>query len=265
MAARAVFGGELAWVADNSEFSSALLAHRFPHVKNLYDISGVDWEHETQVDILVAGFPCQPVSAAGRRLGESDERWLWPEVFRAICCVRPRIALLENVSAILHRGAGTVFGDLAAAGYEFRYRCVRASDAGAPHRRERWFCLASDPGRARLEGAAPGSDSARVPPEGDRQALWGVYEAAIQKWEGVLGRSAPYPMVRSRTGKLRLSPTFVEWMMGLPEGWVTDVPGLTYRGQLHLLGNGVVPQQAELAFRLLLADGSLIWSPASGV
>ena len=55
-----------------------------------------------------------------------------------------------------------------------------------------------------------------------------------------------------KTGE-RLSPAFVEWMMGLPEGWVAGVPGLTRNAQLKALGNGVVPQQAELALRMLLA------------
>jgi DNA (cytosine-5)-methyltransferase 1 len=55
----------------------------------------------------------------------------------------------------------------------------------------------------------------------------------------------------------RLSPVFVEWMQGLPEGWVTDVPGLSRNAQLKLLGNGVVPQQGDLALRLLLAGPGL--------
>jgi DNA (cytosine-5)-methyltransferase 1 len=76
---------------------------------------------------------------------------------------------------------------------------------------------------------------------------WGDYEPAIRRWERALGRVAPAP-----TDGRRLSPMFVEWMMGLPAGWVTspDV-GLTRNEQLRALGNGVVPQQAELAFRML--------------
>ena len=65
------------------------------------------------------------------------------------------------------------------------------------------------------------------------------------------GREAPRPTEPGRTGE-RLSPRFVEFLMGLPEGWVTDVPGLSRNAQLKALGNGVVPQQAEMALRLLL-------------
>lgn len=80
---------------------------------------------------------------------------------------------------------------------------------------------------------------------------WGAYEPAIRRWEAVLGRPAPRPTEPGRTGE-RLSPRFVEWMQGIPEGWVTDVPGLSRNQMLKALGNGVVPQQAELALRILL-------------
>ena len=79
----------------------------------------------------------------------------------------------------------------------------------------------------------------------------GYTRETIRRWEQVLGRPAPRPTEPGRTGE-RLSPRFVEWMMGLPDGWVTDVPGLNRNAQLKALGNGVVPQQAAMALRLLL-------------
>jgi DNA (cytosine-5)-methyltransferase 1 len=82
---------------------------------------------------------------------------------------------------------------------------------------------------------------------------WGAYGPAVARWER-LTRPAPSPTERGRNGQPRLSPAFVEWLMGLPTGWVTDVPGLTRNEQLKALGNGVVPQQAAHALRLLLAD-----------
>lgn len=81
---------------------------------------------------------------------------------------------------------------------------------------------------------------------------WGPYGAAIRRWERRLGRAAPAPTERGAKGQPRLSPVFVEWLMGLPSGWVTDVPGLTRNEMLKALGNGVVPQQAEAALRILL-------------
>jgi DNA (cytosine-5)-methyltransferase 1 len=70
----------------------------------------------------------------------------------------------------------------------------------------------------------------------------------------VTGRPAPSPTERGKTGQPRLAPAFVEWMMGLPAGWVCGVPGLSRNDQLKALGNGVVPQQAAAALRLLLPD-----------
>lgn len=82
---------------------------------------------------------------------------------------------------------------------------------------------------------------------------WGDYEPAIRRWELILGRPAPAPTQTGQRGGQQLSPPFVEWMQGLPEGHVTAVPGLTRNEQLKLLGNGVVSQQAEAALRWLLA------------
>lgn len=81
---------------------------------------------------------------------------------------------------------------------------------------------------------------------------WAGYRPAIDRWERILGRPAPAPTVLGKRGGRQLAAPFVEWLMGLPEGWVCDVPGLTRNQQLKLLGNGVVPQQAEAALRLLL-------------
>lgn len=114
----------------------------------------------------------------------------------------------------------------------------------------------SEPQRAQA-----GREQRRVDPQ--RRVLdWGPYEAAISRWEAVVGRPAPRPTEPGRTGE-RLSPRFVEWMQGLPEGWVTDVPGLSRNAQLKALGNGVVPAQAELALRLLLDRAGFTGSEAA--
>jgi DNA (cytosine-5)-methyltransferase 1 len=81
---------------------------------------------------------------------------------------------------------------------------------------------------------------------------WGKFEPAIRRWEEVLGRPAPSPTKPDgKEGAHRLSSAFTEWMMGVPEGWITDC-GLKRNEELKACGNGVVPQQAELALRILL-------------
>lgn len=83
---------------------------------------------------------------------------------------------------------------------------------------------------------------------------WGDYAPAIARWEAVLGRPAPAPTEPNAKGGHRLSPRFVEFLMGVPEGWVCDVPGITRNQALKALGNGIVPQQCAAAFRAYLTD-----------
>lgn len=94
---------------------------------------------------------------------------------------------------------------------------------------------------------------------GSAHVEWGVYGPAVRRWESVLGRTPPPP-----TDDLgRLAPAFVEWMQGLPAGHVTSVPGIPRGAQLKALGNGVVPQQAEAALRMLAARVEAGWAVAS--
>jgi DNA (cytosine-5)-methyltransferase 1 len=98
----------------------------------------------------------------------------------------------------------------------------------------------------------PGQQRGERAPErlaGDIQ--WGAFEPAIRRWEHVTGRPAPRPTEPGRSGE-RLSPAFTEWLMGMPAGHVTAVPGLSRNQQLKALGNGVVPQQATAALQILL-------------
>ena len=102
-------------------------------------------EYTGKVDCIHAGFPCQDISVAGKQagLGEGTRSGLYREVLRIAGVVQPRYLFLENVSAILSNGLGTVLGDLASMGYDCRWLCIRASDVGAPHWRDRWFLLAN--------------------------------------------------------------------------------------------------------------------------
>lgn len=85
-------------------------------------------------------------------------------------------------------------------------------------------------------------------------ARWGDYAAAIQRWEHVTGRPAPEPTQTSTKGNPQLSARFAEWLMGVDDGWITDVPGVTRNEALKMAGNGVVPQQGAAALRWMLAQ-----------
>jgi len=105
------------------------------------------------VDLICGGFPCQPVSHAGQRAGESDSRWLWPEFHRIVCEAQPRWVLVENVPGLRSIDDGRLFGgilrDLAEAGYDAVWFDLSAADVGAPHLRERVFIVAHAQQRGR--------------------------------------------------------------------------------------------------------------------
>lgn len=281
MAVQAVFGGELAWVSDVDPGACQIIAHRHPGVRNIGDLTVAPWDELGPVDILLGGYPCQPFSSAGLRKGTEDERHIWPYIADALRVLRPRLAVFENVAGHLRLGFDTVLADLARLGFDAEWCTVRASEVGAPHPRQRLFLLAvaqnadgepwgergitasgqAEGRRARSDAGGRGGASAADADcrgrgsgehdvrEGQPDAAWGRFLPAVRRWEAVLGRPAP----RATDDRNRLSPVFVEWMMGLPAGHVTEVPGLGRNQQLKALGNGVVPQQAEAAIRLLYA------------
>lgn len=278
------YGASLAWCADNDPHASTVMRRHWPGAPNLGDLTRLDWGRVPPVDIITAGYPCQPFSQAGRRKGSDDERHLWPHIRDAIDTLRPSVVVLENVTGHLRLGASEVVADLAAMGLGVRWGVVRASDAGAPHRRARWFCLGADTrgetlgfgsglcthdpsevGWSRFDDVAPHSYGAASTVIDTFPA---EYQPALRGWERTLGRRCPAPVDVGPNGGGRLSTDWLEWLMGLPSGWVTDPYGKTAfpwtdappdtgiprRAQLKALGNGVVPQQAALALQLL--DGA---------
>ncbi len=157
MAVRSVFGGELAWWSDIEPGPIKAMGHHHPEAPNIGDLKTVGWASVEPVEILTAGYPCQPFSNAGQRKGTDDPRHLWPWIAYGIDRLRPRIVVLENVAAHLRRGFDVVLQDLTALGYDVAWAVVRASDVGPPHRRERLFIVATDATREHDDGAgAPG-------------------------------------------------------------------------------------------------------------
>lgn len=151
-------GSRVVWHCENDAAPAKVLAHHWPDVPNHHDITAIDWTQVEPVDVLTAGFPCQPFSAAGRRKGTSDERHLWPHVRNAIRVLRPRFALLENVSGHRSMGFDRVLGDCAEDGLHVRWTSIRASDVGACHHRERLFIMVTD-GRQRFDDGAVGAQA----------------------------------------------------------------------------------------------------------
>jgi len=139
-------GMQVKWQVENDPYCIRVLEKHWPSVKRYGDVREIDWKAVEPVDLICGGFPCQPVSVAGSRKGDKDERWLWPEFLRAIREVRPKYTLVENVPGLLSiddgRLARRIKGDLAEQGYDSEQGCVSAQDVGAPHLRKRIFIVA---------------------------------------------------------------------------------------------------------------------------
>jgi DNA (cytosine-5)-methyltransferase 1 len=131
-------------------FGQKVLHHYFPNAEQFTDITKSDFtKYANKIDILTGGFPCQPYSQAGKRLGKEDERHLWPQMLRAIREIQPRWVVGENVFGLVNWSAGLVFHevqtDLEAEGYEVQPYVLPAVSVNAPHRRDRvWFVAYSN-------------------------------------------------------------------------------------------------------------------------
>ena len=131
-------------------FGQKVLHHYFPNAEQFTDITKTDFtKYANKIDILTGGFPCQPYSSAGKRLGKEDDRHLWPEMLRAIREIQPRWVVGENVFGLVNWSGGLVFHevqtDLETEGYEVQPYVLPAVSVNAPHRRDRvWFVAYSN-------------------------------------------------------------------------------------------------------------------------
>ena len=146
-----------------NEFGKRVLNYYWPKAESYGDITKTDFTiWRGRIDILTGGFPCQPYSTAGKRLGKADERHLWPEMLRAIREIQPRYIVGENVYGLINWNGGLVFNevqaDLEAIGYKIQPVILPACSVNAPHRRERvWFVAYSDKCTT-----GPSGESARI-------------------------------------------------------------------------------------------------------
>ena len=297
MAVETYFDAEMVWCAENDKYASKVIHERFNKL-NLGDIKQINWASLEPIDILTAGYPCQPFSQAGQRKGENDERHIWPHILKGISILRPKYIILENVRGHLSLGFKEVLGDLAQNGYDAKWRIVRASDVGAPHQRARLFIIAYSNGErlqrqinkkhttseCNISTTNSNSNACEKPRRTNRQICTESGGFQSRQDIGQAGskhrcscevdcntddQHKPHHRQMSQLGSRfvsrcemsmqtlpptlvdgKLNAKFVEYMMGLPIGWVSDLD-LSRSQQLKMLGNGVVPQQAYYALELL--------------
>lgn len=140
-------GFEIAAMCEIHPWSRKVLRKHWPDVpiyKNVKKLSAVRLQKDgITPDVLSGGFPCQDISAAGKGAGITGPRSsLWKDYARLISEIRPKYAIVENVSALFIRGFSTVLGDLAENGYDAEWHCIPASALGAPHQRSRLWIIA---------------------------------------------------------------------------------------------------------------------------
>jgi DNA (cytosine-5)-methyltransferase 1 len=219
-------GFETVAMVERDKFCQQVLAKRFPNVPIYDDVTTFDgYKYEKEIDLLSAGFPCQPHSLAGKRKASGDERDLWGEVVRILGETKPRFFLGENVPGLLTSESGRFFGrilnDLESLGYCVGWATYGAKDIGAVHRRNRVFIVGYSDNESGLQ-----SSSTSIP---IRSKRYSRQDVSGRYWKPVRGGDWKEWEIRAAIPQSRVC--------GSNDG----VPNRVDR--LKALGNAVVPQQ----------------------
>ena len=275
LAARWMGWNTIAW-SEWDPFCQKVLSYHFPEAKGYGDIKQADFtQYRGQCDILTGGFPCQPYSVAGKRLGKEDERHLWPEMLRVIREVQPRWIIGENVRGLLSWNEGVVFeevcSDLESEGYEVQAFIIPAAGVGAPHRRERvWIVAYSDNSRSsdelgqvqttdaeiskRYDYAESSDSNSRLTTNAENSRLSTCFEGSRQE------------QFRRRDERTSFSehwenfPT-ISPVCGGDDGLPSELDGITIpklrKESIKAYGNAIVPQSAYQLFQAIKNTKSL--------
>jgi DNA (cytosine-5)-methyltransferase 1 len=266
-------GWENVFHCEWNAFGQKVLHHYWPNAIQYHDITQTDFTiHRGRIEILTGGFPCQPYSMAGKRLGKEDERHLWPEMCRAIREIAPRYVVGENVLGLTNWNGGLVFdevhADLESAGYEVQAVVIPAAAVNAPHGRDRvWFVgrrIATDTESLRLQlprytrkrrtrfedgsfnGLTSDTDSARVQ---GQPVNTGTMQKIRQGGEG-------FKKIRNN-GHLATWQTFPTQspICGGDDGISRELDGITFskwrNESIKAYGNAVCPQVVFQLFKAI--------------
>ena len=265
-------GWEPAWFSEIEPFPSAVLAHRFPHVPNLGDMTTLHEREEFNrgtIDLLVGGTPCQSFSVAGFRRGMEDPRGNLALVFlRLVALAQPRWVVWENVPGVLSSAGGRDFGSflggLAELGYGWAYRVLDAQYFGVPQRRRRVFVIGHR-GDARWAGSVlfepPSVRGNRTPDNRQKEETTKCLTAGIGQRYDTDTESfvvSALPPAGTESAVRKLTPRECERLQGFPDDW-TLVP---YRRRMaadapryKACGNSMaVPVMGWIGMRIELVD-----------
>jgi len=253
-----------------------VLEHHFPNSESFTDVKQFDgFAWRGRVDIISGGFPCQPYSAAGKRLGKDDERHLWPEMLRIIREVAPTYVVGENVRGLTNWNGGVVFeevcADLEAAGYEVWTGILPAAGVGAPHRRDRIWWIAYHPDHYRtMRGSQKDACQGGAERLQERDAVQRSDEPSSlrdatdtdgnQRPEGRMHKARPNKAARhtrpcdARPDTWQNFPTQPP-VCGGNDGIPRELDGITFskwrNESIKAYGNAIVPQVADQIFKAI--------------
>lgn len=255
---------ETLWQVENDKYATSVLKKHWPNVEMHDDVR--TWPKKTTqpVDVLLAGFPCQDISYAGKGAGLDGERsGLFYEVMRIVRVLGPSYVVLENVAALFTRGMDQVLGSLSAHGYDAEWEVVSAQSVGAPHRRDRVFIigyLADSHGTQRERSGIPsgihtGDPNANSASSGRREKKDVADSSSLrQSGSGMYGR--PFDSTENSN---REASNVKSSGQGKENHWHTEpavgrvADGVPKRmDRLRCLGNAIVPACAEVVAQRLL-------------
>jgi site-specific DNA-cytosine methylase len=208
------------------------------------DLQSFPWNRfRDRVHVLSGGYPCQPFSAAGKRLGADDPRHLWPSISTGIAILRPSVCFLENVEGHITLGLSTVVSDLEEMGHKVSWGIFSASECGAPHQRKRVFVMAV----------------ANAIPEGLQRCLREQSNPGWLQQQAGRGGNGVWPARPGQPQHAWEPPSIFKPSLGGdadgPAGGLDNAELFTScdnrTDELRLLGNGVVPATAAKAFKTL--------------
>lgn len=253
LAARWVWSDhEVVTFCESDRFCREVLRKHWPGVPIATDITTYRGDElRGTVDLITGGFPCQPYSHAGQQQGASDDRALWPEMYRVCREVRPRWIVAENVVGIIRLGLDSVLADLEDAGYSVATIIVPAIAVDAPHRRDRVWIIAADTPDAEVDDQRSGLRTVEPTAFRRRRSGHGGCSRATSDTDGERCEerdSAPVATSpRLTTGAAAEKRTPARWAAEPGMDRVADgVPRRVDR--LRALGNAIVPQVAAQIF-----------------
>ena len=256
-------------------FGQRVLKHHFPKAISYEDITQTDFTlHRGRIDIITGGFPCQPYSAEGKKLGKDDERHLWPHMLRCIREVCPRWVVGENVLGLVNWNGGLVFdevqADLEAEGFEVQPYVLPAASVNAPHRRDRvWFVAYRNAPKCRFGFSTCGNIALGICGECDEgdnyehnQQNATYSDSERSQWRGKCGELGEERQrrnellgelgnLKNRWEKFPTKPP----ICGGDDGLSRELDGITFskwrNESIKAYGNAIVPQVAHQIFKAI--------------